>query len=320
MSRVLICFSLFAALSVSMYSTADVPQLVLATGGVTGVYYPAGGSICRMVNRLRAEHRIRCLVESTDGSVYNLKKLRERDVNFAVVQSDWQFHAMQGNRDFAGVGADKTLRSVFALHSEAFTVVARADAGIRSFADLKDKRVNIGNEGSGQRATMTWLMGKLDWNFDVFKSVHDLNSADQAKGLCDNKFDAFVFVAGYPNSAIKQATTECESVLVEVKGEKIKQAIRDSPYYRMQDIPGGIYRGNDEPIKTFGVDATLVTSGDVNNKLVYQLVRSVFENFESFRKLHPALRTLDKRRMTKAGLSAPLHEGAIQYFKEADLM
>ncbi|PIE43632.1 MAG: C4-dicarboxylate ABC transporter substrate-binding protein [Gammaproteobacteria bacterium] len=293
--------------------------ITIGTGGVTGVYYPAGGAICRLVNKSRKEHGIRCSVESTGGSIYNLNAIREGELDMGVAQSDWQYHAYNGSSKFEGKGPNKKLRAVFSLHPEPFTVVARKDSGITNFSQLKDKRVNIGNPGSGQRGTMEVLMNEIGWTKADFKLASELKASEQSKALCDNKIDAMVYVVGHPSGAIKEATTSCDSVLVAVDGDAVAKLVATTPYYRTAKIPGGMYRGNDKDVATFGVGATFVSSSDVPDELIYQVVKAVFENFDSFKRLHPAFANLDKKAMIADGLSAPLHAGAEKYYKEVGL-
>ena len=206
------------------------------------------------------------------------------------------------------------------MHPEPFTVIARADAGIKTFADLKGKRVNVGNPGSGQRGTMEVVMGALGWKLSDFSLASELKSAEQASALCDNKVDAIVFTVGHPNGSIKEVTTSCDSVVVPVTGSAIDKLVADNDYYRTATIPGGMYRGSDSDVQTFGVGATFVSSTNVNADTMYHVVKSVFENFDSFKKLHPAFGVLKKEEMVKDGLSAPLHDGAAKYYKEAGLL
>ena len=294
--------------------------ITIGTGGVTGVYYPTGGAICRLVNKGRKKHGIRCSTESTGGSVYNLNTIRAGELDMGVAQSDWQYHAYNGTSKFKDKGANKKLRAVFSVHPEPFTVVARAGAGIKTFMDLKGKRVNIGNPGSGQRGTMEVVMKALGWSKSDFALASELKSAEQSKALCDNKIDAMVFTVGHPSGSIKEATTSCDSVIVEVSGSAIDKLVGDNDYYRTAMIPGGMYRGSPNDVKTFGVGATFVSSTNTSEKVVYNVVKAVFENFDSFRKLHPAFANLNKKQMIKDGLSAPVHAGAAKYYKEAGLM
>jgi hypothetical protein len=313
--------AMMVGLSLGAVSVANAESFItIGTGGVTGVYYPTGGSICRLVNKNRKQHGIRCSVESTGGSVYNLNTIRAGELDMGVAQSDWQYHAYNGTSKFKKKGPNKELRAVFSVHAEPFTVVARADSGIKNFADLKGKRVNIGNPGSGQRGTMEVVMDALGWKKSDFTLASELKSAEQSKALCDNKIDAMVFTVGHPSGSIKEATTTCDTVLVTVTGPVIDKLVAENDYYRSAIIPGGMYRGNDQDTQTFGVGATFVSSTNVPADTVYQVVKAVFENFDSFRKLHPAFAKLKKAQMIKDGLSAPLHDGAVRYYKEAGLM
>ena len=318
--------SLLAALTLgfvmafSSAAVSDTTFVTIGTGGVTGVYYPTGGAIARLVNKGKKEHGIRASVESTGGSVYNLNAIASGELEMGVAQSDWQYHAYNGTDQFKDKGPNKDLRAVFSVHPEPFTVVARADAGIKNFEDLKGKRVNVGNPGSGQRGTMEVLMEKLGWTMDDFKLASELKPAEQSQALCDNKIDAYVYTVGHPNGSIKEATTSCDAVLVNVTGEVVDALVADNPYYRKATVPGGMYRGTDEDVMTFGVGATFVTSAKVPENVIYVVVKSVFENFEDFKKLHPAFGVLKKEEMVKDGLSAPLHDGAAKYYKEVGLI
>ncbi len=306
-----------AALAAMIAPAAHAEEFItIGTGGVTGVYYPTGGAICRLVNKGRKDHGIRCSVESTGGSIYNIKTIRAGELEFGVAQSDWQYHAYNGTSKFEDDGAFEGLRAVFSVHPEPFTVVARADAGISEFSDLKGKRVNIGNPGSGQRGTMEVLMDAMGWTTDDFALATELKAAEQSQALCDNQIDAMVYTVGHPSGSIQEATTACDSVLVDVSGDAVEKLVDENSYYRMATIPGGMYRGNDEDTQTFGVGATFVTSSDVSEDAVYTVVKSVFENFDDFKKLHPAFANLAPEDMISAGLSAPLHAGAEKYYKE----
>ena len=314
-----VCATVLAAASMTTAEAAET-SIRIGTGGKTGVYFPTGGAICRLVNRGKAEHGISCTVESTGGSVYNLKAIRASALDFGIAQSDWQFHSYKGSSKFEEDKPFEELRSVFSVHPEPFTVVARANSGIKSFDDLKGKRVNIGNPGSGQRGTMDVLMAAKGWTTKDFELVTELKSTNQARAVCDNKIDAMVFTVGHPSGAIKEATTLCDTVLVEVSGPVIDELIANNPYYRSATIPGKMYKGNDTDTRTFGVGATLVTSSKVSEDVVYNLVKSVFGKFKRFKRLHPALGILKQEEMIKDGLSAPLHDGAAKYYKEMGWM
>nr|WP_246273041.1 TAXI family TRAP transporter solute-binding subunit [Oricola thermophila] len=300
-------------------ATAEETFITIGTGGQTGVYYVVGQSICRLVNRGTAEHNIKCTAPSTGGSIDNINAIKNGDRQMGVAQSDWQFHAYNGTSKFEGDKFDK-LRAVFSVHGEPFTVVARADAGIENFDDLKGKRVNIGNPGSGQRATMDVVLEAKGWTLDDFALASELKAAEQAGALGDNKIDAMIYTVGHPAGAIQEATTTTDAVLVNVDGEEIDKLVADNPYYAKAVIPGGMYKGNPDDVTTFGVKATFVSSSDVPEDVVYQVVKAVFDNFDRFKKLHPAFENLTEEQMIKDGLSAPLHDGAVKYYKERGWM
>ena len=258
-------------------------------------------------------------MESTGGSVYNLNALRQGELDMGVAQSDWQYHSYNGSSKFAQAGPDETLRSVFSVYAEPFTLLVRRDSGIKTFSDLKGKRVNVGNPGSGQRATLEVVMQAYGWSFDDFALASELKSAEQASALCDNKVDAIVFVVGHPNGSIKEATTACNAELISVAGPQIDKLVAENSYYSKVVIPGGVYRGTEADIHTFGVSATFVASSRVDADMVYEVVKGVFENLDTFKRLHPAFAHLKPEQMVRNGLSAPLHPGAAQYFKEAGL-
>jgi len=309
-----------AALTVGLAGPVAAQEetfITIGTGGVTGVYYPTGGAICRLVNRGRADHGIRCSVESTGGSVFNVNAIRQGELEFGVAQSDVQSQSYNGEGQFEE--AFEGLRAVFSVHPEPFTVVARAGAGIETFDDLEGKRVNIGNPGSGQRALMERLMAEKGWTTDDFALASELQAAEQSQALCDNNIDAMVYSVGHPSGSIQEATTACDSVLVEVSGPEVEKLIEENGYYRVATIPGGMYRGNDEDTQTFGVGATFVTSDAVSEDVVYEVVKAVFENIDQFRSLHPAFANLEPQQMANDGLSAPIHPGAARYYEEAGL-
>ncbi|WP_428700500.1 TAXI family TRAP transporter solute-binding subunit [Stappia sp.] len=310
---------LAGALAVSGAAQAET-FITIGTGGQTGVYYQVGGSICRLVNRGSAEHDIKC-THTTGGSVANINGIRAGDLDMGVAQSDWQYHAYNGTApDTFPDGKFEELRAVFSVHPEPFTVVARADSGIQTFDDLKGKRVNMGDPGSGARATFEVVMEKMGWSASDFSLAAELKSAEQAAALCDNKIDAIVFTVGHPAGTIKEATTSCESRLIDVDNEAIRKLVDDNAFYAMATIPAGMYAGTDKDTTTFGVGATFVSSTKTSPDVIYEVTKAVFENFDRFKRMHPAFENLKEEDMIKNNLSAPLHEGAVRYYKERGWM
>ena len=313
---------LAAAASLAFGGMAFAQQqfISIGTGGVTGVYYPTGGAICRLVNKTRKEHGIRCAVESTGGSVYNINTIKGGELEFGVAQSDWQHHAYNGTSKFEGDAAFPGIRAMFSVHPEPFTLLVRGDSGITSFEELAGKRVNVGNPGSGQRATMEVVMNAFGIGMDDFALATEYKGSEMAKEICDGNIDAMIYTIGHPAAAIKEATTTCDVRLISVVGEPIDKLVADNPYYRVATIPGGMYAGTDTDTTTFGVGATFVTSADVPEDVAYVVAKSVMENLDDFRGLHPAFANLDAKQMINDGLSAPLHPGAEKAYKELGLM
>lgn len=308
--------AMFAGVLTSAPAMAQQKFITIGTGGVTGVYYAAGGAICRLMNKERARHGIRCSVESTGGSLTNVNTIRSGDLDFGVAQSDVQFQATKGTGGFQKDGAVSDLRAVFSLHPEPFTILARKEANVTKFEDLKGKRFNIGNPGSGTRASMEQLLTATGWKTSDFSLASELKADEHGAALCDNKIDGFFYGVGHPSANIQDPVTTCGAKLVPIANAAVDKLIKDNPYYAAVDIPGGLYPGNPNPTRTYGVLATFVTSAKVSDATVYELVKAVFENFDEFKKLHPALANLDPKKMVKDGVSAPMHPGALKYYKE----
>ena len=299
---------------------AETKFVTIGTGGVTGVYYAAGGAICRLMNKDRATHGIRCSVESTGGSVYNINTIKGGELDFGVAQSDAQYNAVKGIGQFKDAGAMGELRAVFSIHPEPLMVLARKEAGVTKIEDLGGKRFNVGNPGSGTRATMDGLMAALGMKMSDFSLASELKADEHGAALCDNKIDGFAYVVGNPSANIQDPTTTCGAKLENVTGPVVDKLIKEYPYYAVATVPGGTYANNPDAIKTYGVVASFVSSSKVSNDVVYTLVKAVFENFDDFKKLHPAFANLEPKDMIKAGLSAPLHDGAVKYYKEKGWM
>jgi uncharacterized protein len=312
-----------AAAAVAVAATLAAPAamaqqkfITIGTGGVTGVYYAAGGAVCRLVNKDRAKHGIRCSVESTGGSVFNVNTIKAGELDLGFAQSDVHFNALRGLNQFKDAGAYGDLRAVFSVHPEPFTVVARKEANIKTFADFKGKRFNVGNPGSGTRASMEEYVAAIGWKMSDFSLAAELKADEHGPALCDGKIDGFFFAVGHPSANIQDPTTSCGAKLVPLTGPAVDKLVADKPFYSKATIPAGLYPNNPQATETYGVLATVVASSKTPADTVYQVVKAVFDNFDEFKRLHPALANLTPEAMVKNGLSAPLHEGAARYYKE----
>lgn len=291
----------------------------IGTGAITGVYYPAGGAICRLLNRGRKNHGIRCSVESTGGSVSNLNAIRSGALDFAIVQSDWEYNAYNGTGFFADQKAFKELRTVFSLYTETFAIAVTERSGIRTIDDLLGKRVNFGIKGSGMYATMETLMDIKGWKKENFSKITYLRPSEQPKALCRGEIDAMIYMSGNPNGVLQEATQTCRVRILNIDRATVNRLISKNSFYVAAVIPGGMYPRNVRNISTFGVKAAVVTSKKANAGIVYNMVKSVFENFDNFKTLHPVFSSLDKKEMSNPK-NIPLHPGAKKYFKNHGLL
>ena len=307
--------ALVGALSIPAFSAQFI---TIGTGGITGTYYPTGGAVCRLVNKVKKETGIRCSVESTGGSVYNINTIKNGELDFGIAQSDVVYQAANGVKKFEGKKVYK-LRSVIAIYPELFTLVTRKDANINNIMDIKGKRINLGNPGSGNEATALAMFNAIGMKKSDLAFAGALKAAEMPDALRDNKIDGYFYMVGHPTANIKDASNSVDVKITPITGDKINKFVKANPYFAQADVPGGIYKGNENGTPTFGVKAVLVTSTDVSNEAVYTVVKEILENFEDFKKLHPAYATITKKSLLD-GLSADLHEGAKKYFKEAGLI
>ena len=324
-SAVLVMFA-FSSPITSIAKSAEF--FSIGTGGPTGVYFQVGNAVCKMVATIQsADHgrkkgtdkAYRCSAPSTGGSTYNIGQIMQGELQFGVAQSDWQYHAYNGTRPDKVKPYDK-LRAVFSAHPEPFQIIARKGSRIKDWNSLKGKKVNIGNPGSGQRGTFEVLMEAHGVDTGYFGSTSELTSSEQSGALCDKKIDAFGYTVGVPNAGVAQSTDGCGASIINLDTDAVKKLVADNPFYAFATIPKGTYKTSKKDVTTFGVMASFVTSADVSDDLVYAVTKAVFENLDSFKKQHPAFANLDPKKMIKDGLSAPLHPGAIKYYKEKGLM
>ena len=310
-----VAVAVLAVLAASAASAAE-RYITIGTGGDPGVYYAVGAAICRSVNAKRSQDGITCDVAPSGGSIENIPPLRDGTLEFAIVQSDWQRQAFEGTGRFAEDGPFQDLRAVLALHLEAFTVVARADSGIAKFRDLIGRRFNVGNPGSGERATLEQVLQSLNWSLTDFALAMELKTSERGAALCSGSVDAIFFLTGHPSRAVSDTLAACDAVLVSGTGQEIDNVMATNPFYERVTLRPGVYPGGDAPINTFGLRATLVSAADVDEDLVYDVVRVLHEPLEDFISGHQALIGLTAESMIGSGLSAPLHAGALKYYKE----
>lgn len=306
----------FALAQAPAAAPASTQKLVMiGTGSLVGIYNPAGGAVCRLVNRDRKVHGVRCSVDSTDGSGANIEALRDGTYEMAIVQSDVVWIAARGEGPYAQRGRFEDLRTVFALHPEPITVVARKEANIRRLRDLAGRRVFLGEPGSGTRQSLEAIMKLLEVQVSD-APLPDLKGGEDGAALCDGRIEAFVRIIGHPTDAVRLPAAICGARLVPVSGETVDRIIKARPYYAPAQIAGNLYPSNPQDTSSFGVRAVLVTTAKLPASDVYAMAKSVFDNFQELRKLHPALDGLNHTAMIGVDAIAPLHEGAARLYRE----
>ncbi len=300
----------------------ELQHVTIGTGGVTGVYYPTGNAIAKMLNKKSDEYGLRVTAESTGGSVYNVNAIMSGDLEFGIVQSDRQYQAYNGTADWDGT-PQKKLRAIFSIHPESISLLATDESGIYSLNDLRGKAVNIGNPGSGQRGNATDILEAAGINPDTDMQAEGAKAAEAAGMLQDGRIDAYFYTVGHPSGSFKEATAGAKKVhFVPIDGAPVDQLVSQYSYYAKSIIPvmdNYPNATNDGDVPTFGVKATFCTSSDISEDVVYAIVKEVFDNLDEFKTLHPAYAIITAEDMLQ-GLSAPLHPGAEKYFKEAGLL
>jgi TRAP transporter TAXI family solute receptor len=295
-------------------------QLYLGTGSVQGVYFPIGGVICRLLNRHKATHRLRCTLESTGGSIYNLRELREGNFDLVFAQSDWQYHAYHGTSTFKDEGPNPELRAVFALEADPLALIVKKESEIQSFDDLAERVVSFGYARSLQHRIINDYLAAKEWTDDNFKRVRRMSDTKQVGELCNGKVEAILLLTSSLTDHLKGLKDDCQLRLLPMEGDEVQKVIKDKPYYRTAVILKGMYLDSPEDIMSFGLGATFVANEATSPKAIYHVVKEVVENFRDFKSLHPSLAALDKRELSHAGISIPLHPGAVRYYKEARLL
>jgi uncharacterized protein len=290
-------------------------KIVIGTGAVTGVYYPAGGAICRLVNKERQTLGLKCTIETTPGSIYNLQALKDDEVQLAIVQSDWQESAHDGTGPFVGKPIDN-LKFLFSLHTEAMTMVVTQQSDIQKLDDIKGHKVNVGSQGSGVNSTMNEIFKAKGWSSSDFKGLLELKPNEQVNALCDGTIDVMILATGHPNGAVQDLVKACDVRFIDIDDPDIEKLVNSNPEYSLAVIPGGIYPGIPKDTKTFGVEATVVALSTMSDDMAYTIVRLVFDNLDAFKTLHPVFSQLEAARMATEGKAVPYHPGALKYYQE----
>jgi uncharacterized protein len=308
---------IIAAIAALLFTSAPAAQarenIIFGGASITGVYYQVALQLSNLMNKHMGD-KYNYVGRPTGGSVFNINALERDAFDFGVAQSDRNWQAYNGSADWDGKPV-KALRSVFSMHPETVLLVTRKDSGIKSVEDIRGKRVNIGNPGSGQRGNATDVLRiyGIDQNRDI--RAEGLQQPEASRALVDRKIDAFFFTVGNPSASIEEPAQSVDIDIIPINSDAIRKFVDQHPYYIMTTIPAGTYRGLDRDVETYAVTATVVTAESVSEQAVYDLTKTVFDNLKEVQASHAAFRNLKPEEMLE-GLSAPLHPGAEKYYKE----
>lgn len=292
------------------------PDVSISTGKPGGVYLALGNSICRLFNLDVEQRALRCSASTSSGPIANIDALREGRIDVGIVESDILSDAASGKGQFVSRGADTRLRVLFTGQTEAFTIVARRDRGIRNVADLRGKRVNVGSPGSGERVSMERVMAALAFAPSDFGVARELPLAQQHDAFCTDALDASVYLVRHPNGLVDDAIRTCGGVLVDVSGPQIDGLLLRHPEYSASVIPANTYSSNSQAVTTLGVRTAVITTTRMRDSVAYELTKAVFENIDDFRRLHPDFATLTPSEMVPKAAAVTLHPGAARYYRE----
>ena len=308
------------AAKTALETNDKISHLLVGTGSVQGAYFPIGGVICRLVNRHKHLHKIRCSLESTSGSIANLRDLEQQKFDLVFAQSDWQYHAYNGSSTFEKDGPNKNLRAVFALEADPLALLVPQDSEVNSFDDLADKRVSFGYTRSLQHRIINDFLAVKKWTSKNFKEIRPMSDERQVRQICDGQLDAILLLSSSLSDRLRNLSDNCKLRMLPIEGDEVKQVIAQKPYYRTAKVLRGMFIESEQEILSFGLGATAVADENTSPKAIYHIVKEVAENFNDFKSLHPTLAALDKRELSNAGIAIPLHPGAVRYYREARLL
>jgi uncharacterized protein len=300
---------------------AQTYDIVIGANQLTSFEFKVGRLVCRLINA--NVDGIHCQPRVTSGFLYNLDNVRLGALDLGVVRSDVQFQAIkkQGIFKYKDVTYEN-IRSLFSLHISSFTLIASQNSKIRTLDDLVNKRINIGPRVSPQHSLAKQLFLQKGWHNDDFKMLEELPSSHSQDSIafCHGRIQAIVYSMIHPNPIANNLIHRCKGVLIPIDQSTISQLIIRHPYLSLTRIPQGIYRKSKDPTTTFGLKSTIIASEELDQETAYQIVKTIFNNIKYFKKAHPVFHDMTPKMMAKEGLTAPLHRGAIKFYKENGLL
>jgi TRAP transporter TAXI family solute receptor len=301
--------------------TANMDKfLAMGSGAQAGVFYPVGQGVCDIINKDRLTHGLRCLNYETGGAVYNMQAVSFGTVQLGIARSDLSFQAYTGTGNFDDEPPIEDMRAVASLYSVPVAVIAKRSLGLTYVKDIKGKRFNIGNDGSGKRELSSFIMKLQGWTRADFAATTEYDTGPMVKAFCDGELDVILEGLGNPAKMYADVTEKCDGQFLPFSPETIDQLKADYPYYVDMAIPGGMYAGTPDNVASFGYRAILIASSKVHPDAIYQVVSSLVGNLKDLRAKHASLDILTPQAMANFGIYIPLHDGAARYYKEHNLL
>ena len=285
-----------AAVSLLLASCAPAKKnYIIATGGTSGTYYPFGGALANIWNTKIENMNV--TAQSTGASAENLRLISKGDAEFATVQNDVMDYAVKGT-----------------MYEEVVQIAARKDSGIKTIADLRGKRVSIGDAGSGVEFNAKQILEGYGITFDDIKK-NNLSFKESGEGLQNGTLDACFITAGVPNAALQELAFTNGLILIPVDGAEADSICAKYGFYTKTTIPGGTYKGTDSDTAALAIKCTIAVNANLDEATVYQMTKALFENLDEFGKGHAKGKevTLEK---AVTGVSVDFHPGAAKYYKE----
>ena len=329
MKQILKNSTLFLALTIFVFSlpAKSVEFFTIGSGASSDINFELSNAICKMVAKQpslesgtgTSEKSYRCTAPATSGSLFNLAQVQSGNFQFAFARSD-EVHTAYNEIKSEQIKPFKEIRSIFSTTPTAFQLITKKNSDIKDWKSLKGKIVRIGKEGTSDRQAFDYLIEANRVNKSFFGSTIETNGSFTSEDICKKKIDAFGFVGTIPEANIEKAASECGAHVLDLTNLNINRVFKNASFYSKISIPKGTYKNNDKDIVTFGFINNLITHEKVSDEIVYNLVKSIFDNFPNFKKENPLFNNLKIQQMIKSGLSAPLHPGAIRYYKEKGWM
>lgn len=313
-----IAIALLCLLGFSGPSFAQQRPFILSVGGFGGTSHAAGSAICRLNNQLPSAEKSNCLVAPSKGSIDNLTRMRTGELRIGVATPDAIAAAYTGTGAFQGAGPNKDLKTLFSLNPAFMMLVVSKNSSINKIEDMRGKHIYT-QPGSSDALVMESIWSAFGMDSKLFQPT-DLSSSKQSEALCKGEIEVFFAYAGGGAKYINNAM-DCGARLIPIAGQEIEKVIKANPTLKVIDMPPNVFHGQKTAMKTLSGLSTIVATSQLSADEAYNLVKATFDNFDNFRKAHPAFEILDQKIMCKEGLGGvPLHEGAARYFREKGLI